>query len=100
MRVRISYSVELEEVPREVSRILDQACTQASELRDHLDKLIYDIEQESAEPNRVAKTFEELRALLTSLDHQLADIAMIIQGYYQATAEPVPTGEKDIVSEG
>ena len=100
MRVRISYSVELEEVPQEVSRLLDQACNQASELRDELDRLVYDIDQESIDAHRAAKTFEELRGILASLDHQLADSASILQGYYQATAEPEPTGDKDSVSEG
>lgn len=100
MRVRISYSVELEEVPQEVSRLLDQACNQASELRDELDRLVYDIEQEAINTHRASKIFEELRAILAKLDHQLADSAMILQGYYQATAEPETTGDRDSVSEG
>ena len=100
MRVRISYSVELEEVPQEVSRILDQACNQASELRDELDRLVYEVDQGAIDSHRATKTFEELRAILTALDHQLADSNSILQGYYQATAEPETTGDKDSVSEG
>ena len=100
MRVRISYSVKLEEVPQEVSRLLDQACNQAAELKDELDRLVYDVEQETIDAHRAAKTFEELRGILTALDHQLADSGMILQGYYQATAEPEPAGDRDSVSEG
>ena len=100
MRVRISYSVELNEVPQEVVRLLDHACDQAADLRDELDKLVYDVGQDAIDAHRAAKTFEELRAMLAALDHQLADSGMILQGYYQATAEPEPTGDRDSVSEG
>lgn len=97
MRVRISYSVDLEDVPLEVARLLDGSLNKVCLIRDELETLIYDIEKDTIDAHRAGKIIQELRQDLAKLDHELADSDSILQGYFQATTEPEE--EKD-VSEG
>jgi len=97
MRVRISYSVELEHVPQEVVRILDGSLDKICLIRDEIETLMYDIENDTTNAHRAGKIIQELRQDLARLDHELTDSDSILQGYYQATKEPEE--EKD-VSEG
>lgn len=96
MRVRISYSVELEDVPHEVVRILDGSVNKLCLIRDDLETLMYDIENDSIDAHRVGKTIQELRQDLAKLDYELADSDSILKGYYEATKEP----EVEDASEG
>ena len=96
MRVRISYSVELEEVPQEVSRILDETLNKVSGLRDMIEALMYDIENDTIDSDRCKLTFQELRQQLAIADYELADSDSIMQGYFGAKKEP----EEENVSEG
>lgn len=100
MRVRISYSVELEDVPQEVVRLLETANNQVTDVRDSIDELVAEIENDASSADRIAKIISDLRESLAKIDHQLADSDSIIQGYYQATTPPEITGDKDSVSEG
>ena len=43
MRVRISYSVELEHVPQEVIRLLDESLNKVCMVRDMVETLMYEI---------------------------------------------------------
>ena len=98
MRVRISYSVELEEVPQEVIRLLDESLNRICGIRDMVETLMYDIENDAIPPDRSKKTFKEIREELAKIDYELADSDSILQGYYAASKEPEQ--EKDSVSEG
>ena len=100
MRVRISYSVELEDVPQEVVRLLETANNQVTDVRDVIDELVAEIENDASSADRIAKIISDLRESLAKIDHQLADSDSIIQGYYKATAPTEITGDKDSVSEG
>lgn len=100
MRVRISYSVELEHVPQEVVRILDGSLDKICLIRDEIETLMYDIENDTTNAHRVGKIIQELRQDLARLDHELTDSDSIIQGYYKTTAKPEITGDRDSVSEG
>jgi len=96
MRVRISYSVDLEDVPLEVARLLDGSLNKVCLIRDELETLIYDVENDTIDAHRAGKTIQELRQDLAKLDHELSDSDSILQGYFQATTEP----EVNDVSEG
>ena len=97
MRVRISYSVELEHVPQEVIRLLDESLNKVCMVRDMVESLMYEIENDAISPDRCKTTYKEIREELAKIDYELADSDSILQGYYAASKEPEE--EKD-VSEG
>lgn len=98
MRVRISYSVELEEVPREVVRLLDESVNKLCMIRDNVESLMYEIESHQIDGHRSKEVFKELRQELARIDYELADSDSILQGYHEATKEPEE--DKDSVSQG
>jgi hypothetical protein len=100
MRVRISFSVELEDVPLEVSRLLDQVGHDSEVITDEVNSLISDIESGSIDAHRTKVTIEGLRQKLAKMDLVLSDSDLIMQGYHQATTEPEKPEERDSVSEG
>ena len=97
MRVRISYSVELEHVPQEVIRLLDERLNKVFVIRDMIETLMYEIENDTIPPERAKLAFQEIRQDLAKVDYEIADSDSILQGYYSATKEP--EGEQD-ASEG
>ena len=97
MRVRISYSVELEHVPNEVIRLLDESLNKICMARDMVETLMYEIENDAIPPDRCKTTFKEIREELAKIDYEVADTDSILQGYHAASKEPEE--EKD-VSEG
>ena len=97
MRVRISYSVELEEVPQEIVRLLDDGCEELHQLKERLIELCNEIENKTTNAHRSKQQFSELRASLAKLDYCLADSELILSGYYSAINDPE---EEDDVSEG
>ena len=98
MRVRISYSVELEHVPQEVIRLLDESLNKICMARDMVETLMYEIENDAISPDRSKTTYKQIREELAKIDYELADSDSILQGYHSAVKEPEQ--EKDSVSEG
>lgn len=98
MRVRISYSVELEEVPKEVVRLLDESVNKLCLIRDNIESLIYEIESDTVSGHRSKEVFKEIREELAKIDYELADSDSILQGYHKAIKEPEE--EKDSASQG
>ena len=80
MRVRISYSVELEEVPGEYSRILEEAAKKLSKALS----LVHNIQNGSTPQEQVLKDIEAVRILLGETDFKMSDVGMILSGYYDA----------------
>ena len=98
MRVRISYSVELEHVPQEVIRLLDESLNKVCMVRDMVETLMYEIENDAIPPERAKLAFQEIRQELAKVDYEVSDSDAILQGYHTAIKEPEQ--EKDSVSEG
>ena len=98
MRVRISYSVELEHVPQEVIRLLDESLNKVCMVRDMVETLMYEIENDAIPPDRAKLAFKEIREELTKIDYEVSDSDAILQGYHAASKEPEQ--EKDSASEG
>jgi len=82
MRVRISYSVEIEEVPREVVRLLNDSGTDLINLKHKLQQLINEIDNQTIDGHRVKSEIVELREELARIDYCLADSDLILQGYH------------------
>ena len=82
MRVRISYSVEIEEVPQEVVRLLNDSGTDLINLKHRLQQLVNEIDNKTIDGHRAKSEFVELRQELARIDYCLADSDSILQGYH------------------
>ena len=80
MRVNISYSIELEDVPKEVSRILEEGEGKLRGIHGDLNRAI------GQDPLRVIEELDKLRINLARLDLELGDSMQILSGYVQTVA--------------
>ena len=90
MRVNISYSAELDEVPAELSRLIVDV---ADRLGSHAGALLQVEELLTAEDGVdnaaiVADLIDSTRQALTGLDTRLSESVAILGGYYQAKTNP------------
>ena len=75
MKVNISYAVELEDVPREVGKLLDN-------LAAHMAVLLNDIEEVGADnPTKATDSISKIRESLADLDLRLSDCSNILAGF-------------------
>jgi len=95
MRVRISYTVDLEDVPLECARMLHDSIEQIEELREEISELVKQLDDGKTQAWLAKDKIDRCREKLAKLDSILADNDMIIQGYFSAK-EP----EVEDVSEG
>ena len=95
MRVRISYSVDLEDVPIECARMLHDATDQIEEVRQEIEELVKLLDDGKAHVWLVKDRIDRARKDLAKIDSALADNDLIMQGYFAAKE---PEGED--VSEG
>ena len=92
MRVNISYSIDVEEIPIEVDKLL-------GELEHTLRSVLCDLERTVGKnPLEIIENIEDIRAVLVSTDQRLADCSGILSGYIGLKAEkanPAPQPEPD-----
>lgn len=81
MRVNITYSVELDDVPNEVARILEECEQNFRRIHGNLDQTI------GRQPLEVIEELDKIRISLARLDLKLADSMDILSGYIQAVAK-------------
>ena len=98
MRVRISYSVGLDEVPDEVIRLLENANSNVSNVRDLLENMIHMLGNDLVSADWAKSEISKLRDLLAKIDYCLADSDSILQGYFDATS--IPKQEDDNAEQG
>jgi ferritin-like metal-binding protein YciE len=85
MRVRISYSVDLDDVPDECARMLEDSIQHLSDTQEQIERLIDILASNSGIGWQVKDRINECREKLAKLDSILADNDMILAGYYTAT---------------
>tara|TARA_B100001093_G_C26704496_1_gene960595 strand:- start:488 stop:775 length:288 start_codon:yes stop_codon:yes gene_type:complete len=95
MRVRISYSVDLEDVPLECARMLHDSLEQIEEVREEIGELVKQLDDDKAQLWLCEDKINRCRKKLAKLDAILEDNNMILEGYFSAK-EP----EVEDVSEG
>ena len=81
MRVNISYSIELDDVPQEVDRILVECENKIRAIQGGLHQTI------SKDPLVIIKEVDEIRLNLGAIDLRLEDCMQILNGYVQALAQ-------------
>ena len=97
MRVRISYSVDLEDVPSECARMLTETLEQLGSVHTDIETLIDQLDGNLAIDWQFKDRIRICRENLAKIDSRLADNDMIMEGYYSA-AEPKEV--EDVASEG
>ena len=95
MRVRISYSVDLEDVPLECARMLHDSIEHIEEVKEEISSLISQLDDDKAQAWLVKDKIKRCREKLAKFDAILADNDLILEGYF-STKEP----EAEDVSEG
>ena len=81
MRVNITYSVDLDEVPNEVARILEECEQNFRKIHGQLDQTI------GQQPLEVIEELDKIRISLAKVDLKLGDSMDILSGYVQAVAK-------------
>ena len=100
MKVRISYAVELEEVPSKVKCLLEQwdevldAISQKSQISNMMLSPGLDLIRSEA----VLQNIHEMRMLLSDADQFLQDSSAIIQGYVGVLKTPPKESKADLES--
>ncbi len=96
MRVRISYSVDLKDVPLECARMLYDAVEQMKETGEEIDDVVKLLDDDKAHAWIIRDRIKKCREKLAKLDSVLADNDMILEGYFSASQPE----ELEDVSEG
>ena len=97
MRVNISYSVELEETPKAVANIIQQACEDLKKTEFNMENLGKKLKNDPDISKSLLK-MDSLRKDLFKIDNILLDSISILAGYQKATSEkllPPPEIKKE-----
>jgi hypothetical protein len=84
MKVRISYGVDLNEVPHETARMLHECSEDIQAISSLLTDLINDLSDFSIDRETFNEAVENCRYLLVKTDSRLNDNLMIMGGFYDA----------------
>ena len=79
MRVKISYGVEIEDVPDEIEELFDFVYSKKHNIDKQLDLVERLVEERDLEA--AVATMEKLRLTLAKMDNRIADISQIAAGY-------------------
>ena len=97
MRVRISYSVDLDDVPSECARMLAETLEKLAEIQAGVETLIDQLDDNRAVDWQVKSNIKSCRENLAKIDSKLADNDLILEGYFSAKQ---PKETEDVASEG
>ena len=81
MRVKLAYSVDIEEIIGEVSRLFDYVADKEYNIRNQMDMVADLLEEER--PEGSLALMQKMRASLGEMDARLADLSLILEGYVQ-----------------
>ena len=87
MRVKLQYSVDLEEVPEETRRLFSRANGEIRDAGDHMDDIFAFIDSGTDYEN-ILDSIESARLSMAEADFRLGDAEAILQGYMQAKYAP------------
>ena len=87
MRVKLQYSVELDEVPKETRRLFSRANEEIREASDHVDDIFIAIDSGTDYEN-ILDSIKSARLSLAEADFRLGDAEAILNGYLQAKHAP------------
>lgn len=83
MRVKLQYSVGLDEVPKETRRLVSRANGEIRDAGDHMDDIFAFIDS-STDYENILDSIDQARKNLAEADFRLGDAEAILHGYMQA----------------
>ena len=87
MRVKMQYTVNLDEVPKETRRLFSRANGEIHDAGDHMDDIFAFIESGTDYEN-ILDSIKSARLSLAEADFRLGDAEAILNGYLQAKHAP------------
>ena len=87
MRVKLQYSVELDEVPKETRRLFSRANEEIRDAGDHMDDIFIAMDS-GTDYDNVLDSIGQARKNLAEADFRLGDAEAILNGYLQAKHAP------------
>jgi hypothetical protein len=90
MRVRLSYSVELEDVPDAVAELIEGELYRLENAKEGVGKALEALSHEEPHLDLVAKALDKTRQLLGAIDVRLNECESILAGYERAMNPPEP----------
>tara|TARA_R110000824_G_scaffold9274_1_gene41615 strand:+ start:46 stop:408 length:363 start_codon:yes stop_codon:yes gene_type:complete len=91
MRVKLQYSVDLEEVPAEARSLFSRANAEIQDAGDHMDD-VFIVVDSSTDYDNVLDSIEQARKNLAEADFRLGDAQAILAGYLQVKHAPAQEG--------
>jgi hypothetical protein len=100
VRVKISYGVDIEDVPSEIEQLFDFVYEKKLKFENQLElaeKLLEEAELESA-----IEIMDKLRLTLAEMDNRIIDVSSIAQGYvqYKEQEQEQEAGANDVSERG
>ena len=93
MRVKISYEVDLEEIPEEVSKLCEDMKVRLNTAINRIEWLMNDLRSDK-DTSKMLHGIHEIRKDLFRTDSRLEDTSSILKGYQRIKAAP-PKVETD-----
>ena len=81
MRVKLAYSVDIEEIIGEVSRLFDYVADKECAINNQIETTSDLLHEER--PEGALALMQKMRSSLGEMDARLADLSLILQGYIQ-----------------
>jgi hypothetical protein len=88
MRVRLTYSVELEDVPDCVAELLEKELYSLDVIRESIGKTLESLSAEPPHLGLVSSEIDKARRTIASIDSRLNECQAILNGYEGAIRPP------------
>lgn len=101
MRVRISYGMEIEDVPSRASELLFDTVEKLEETLALLKRCRDGVEDCTTDFRHITNSLDKARLSLSSVDQSINDVEFILDGlnnYYNGEAQNVPDGRPTVDS--
>jgi len=98
MRVRLSYSVELEDVPDSVAYLIEGEMFRIDHAKEKIGKAHNALCEDEPHVELVLKSIDQARQALGAIDLRLNECESILEGYRQAQS-PQPPPEEPAVDQ-
>ena len=81
MDVRISYGIDINEVPKMIHKLLNNAGDDVSKLQDSVHVVLQLMELDDQNMEMVDQLLDQTRLKLSAVDRAVSDSQMILKGY-------------------
>ena len=99
MRVRLTYSVELEDVPDSVAELIEQEMFRIDAAKEKIGKAYHTLCEEEPHIELVIKSVDQARQTLGAIDLRLSECESILRGYKEASSPSEQASDDDIAED-